>query len=135
MAAVEGVHVVHLGDVEPVPLPKDSWSRVLISSDTVGTNHSCMGYSVFTPGMATDDLSHEVEELAYVVKGSGELRMVDGVMPVTEGSAAFIAPRVWHTVVNTGTEDLIMVFAFTSPDYPPTEHAPSRLLSDEARNQ
>ncbi len=126
MAAVIGVQVVALGDVEPVPLPKDSWSRVLISSSTVGENHSCMGYSVFTPGMATDDLSHEVEELAYVVSGSGELRLSDGVVPITEGSAAFIAPEVWHTVANTGSVDLVMVFAFTSSDYPPTEHAPSR---------
>ena len=125
---MRGVTVVRLDDVDPVPLPKDSWSRVLISSATVGDNVSCMGYSVFTPGMATDDLSHEVEELAYVVSGSGELRLEDGVVPVTEGSAAYIAAHVWHTVVNTGDDDLVMVFAFTSSDYPPTDHAPSRLL-------
>ncbi len=88
-----------------------------------------MGYSVFTPGMATDDLSHEVEELAYVVSGSGELRMRDGVVGVSEGSAAYIAPHVWHTVANTGTQNLVMVFAFTSSDYPPTEHAPSRVTN------
>jgi quercetin dioxygenase-like cupin family protein len=129
MAAVEGVRVVRLGDVAPVALPGDSWSRVLISSSTVGTNEACMGYSVFTPGMATDDLSHEVEELAYVVSGSGELRMRDGVVGVSEGSAAYIAPHVWHTVANTGTQNLVMVFAFTSSDYPPTEHAPSRVTN------
>lgn len=131
MAAVKGVTVVGLSDVDPVQLPNDSWSRVLISSSTVGANHSCLGYSVFTPGMATDDLSHEVEELAYVVSGSGELRLEDGIVPVSEGSAAFIAPKVWHTVVNTGDEDLVMVFAFTSSDYPPTDHAPSRLVGSE----
>ena len=125
---MKGVTVVALADVEPVPLPLDSWSRVLISSATVGHNKSCLGYSVFTPGMATDDLSHEVEELAYVVSGSGELRLEDGVVPVTEGSAAFIDAGVWHTVANTGETDLVMVFAFTSSDYPPTDHAPSRQL-------
>ena len=130
MATVRGVTVVGLGDVDPVPLPLDSWSRVLISSATVGDNQSCLGYSVFTPGMATDDLSHEVEELAYVVSGSGELRLQDGVVAITEGSAAFIAAEVWHTVANTGDDDLIMVFAFTSSDYPPTDHKPSRLIDD-----
>ena len=128
MAVVRGVTVVALNDVDPVPLPNDSWSRVLISSTTVGDNQSCLGYSVFTPGMATDDLSHEVEELAYVVSGAGELRLEDGVVPVSEGSAAFIAANVWHTVANTGGEDLVMVFAFTSSDYPPTAHAPSRTI-------
>ncbi len=126
MATVEGVRIVRFDDVTQVDLPLASWSRVLISSSTVGTNKSCLGYSVFTPGMATDDLSHEVEELAFVVSGSGELRMQDGVVKVVEGCAAYIAPHVWHTVVNTGAENLVMVFSFTSPDYPPTEHAPSR---------
>lgn len=126
MAAVEGVRVIRLDEIVPVDLPGDSWSKVLVSSSTVGTNEACMGYSVFTPGMATDDLSHQVEELAYVVSGSGELRLRDGVVGVGEGSAIYIAPHVWHTVANTGTQDLVMVFAFTSPAYPPTEHAPSR---------
>lgn len=127
MAAVDGVRVVRHGDVDPVALPGGSWSRVLISSATVGTNDACLGYSVFTVGTATDDLSHEVEELAYVVSGDGELRLRDGVVALNEGSAAYIAPKIWHTVANTGTKDLVMVFAFTSSDYPPTEHAPSRL--------
>lgn len=126
MAAVDGIRVVRLGDVDPVVLPGGSWSRVLIGSATVGTNDACLGYSVFTAGMATDDLSHEVEELAYVVSGDGELRLRDGVVSLSEGSAVYIAPKVWHTVANTGTKDLVMVFAFTSSDYPPTEHAPSR---------
>ncbi len=127
MAAVDGVRVVRLGDVDPVALSGGSWSRVLISSATVGTNDACLGYSVFTVGMATDDLSHEVEELAYVVSGDGELRLRDGIVALSEGSAAYIAPKIWHTVANTGTKDLVMVFAFTSSDYPSTEHAPSRL--------
>lgn len=126
MATVTGVKVVSLAEIDPVPLPNDSWSRVLISSATVGDNRSCLGYSVFTPGMATDDLSHSVEELAYVVSGTGELRLEDEVVIVSEGSAAFIAPNVWHTVANTGLKDLVMVFAFTSADYPPTAHAPTR---------
>ena len=126
---MRGVTVVGLADVDPIPLPRDSWSRVLVCSDTVGDNHACLGYSVFTPGMATDDLSHEVEELAYVVAGTGELRLEDGVVLVAEGHAVFIAANVWHTVANTGAEDLVMVFAFPSSDYPPTAHAPTRTTA------
>ncbi len=132
MAAVKGVRTVHLDEVDPVSLPNDSWSRVLISSSTVRGNRSCLGYSVFTPGMATDDLSHEVEELAFVVSGRGELILEDGTVPMVQGSAAFIAPNVWHTVANVGEEDLVMVFAFTSPDYPPTAHGPSRTPGSDA---
>ena len=28
---------------------------------------------------------------------------------------------IWHAVANTGDEDVIMVFGFPHPDYPPTE--------------
>jgi Na+/H+-translocating membrane pyrophosphatase len=61
-------------------------------------------------------------------QGNDEVRAIGDL--IREGSAAFIAAEVWHTVANTGDDDLIMVFAFTSSDYPPTDHKPSRLIDD-----
>lgn len=124
MAAVsdnEGVTVVSMSDVEPIPLPNGSWSRVLISGDRVDGNQSSIGYSVFTPGLETADLSHETEELAYVLQGRGELRLHDGAVPFQAGDALYVPAKVWHVVANTGDEDVIMVFGFPHPDYPPTE--------------
>jgi mannose-6-phosphate isomerase-like protein (cupin superfamily) len=126
VAAVIAVTVVSMEDVEPVRLAGGSWSRVLLNSATVGGNHTSLGYSVIRPGTATLDLSHQVEELAYVVSGDGELRMEDGTSPLAPGRAVHIPGGVWHTVVNTGDEDLVMVFAFSSPDYPPTERRDPR---------
>jgi oxalate decarboxylase/phosphoglucose isomerase-like protein (cupin superfamily) len=40
---------------------------------------------------------------------------------VTAGQALYVPAKVWHTVVNPGEEDLVMVFSFPSPGYPPTE--------------
>jgi oxalate decarboxylase/phosphoglucose isomerase-like protein (cupin superfamily) len=40
---------------------------------------------------------------------------------VAAGQALYVPAKVWHTVVNPGAEDLVMVFSFPSPDYPPTE--------------
>lgn len=122
MAAVSGsVAVVSLSDVPPIELANNSWSRVLVSSERVEGNVSCIGYSVFTPGTATADLSHDTEELAYVLQGSGELRLHDDAVPFKAGDALFIPAKVWHVVANTGDEDVVMVFAFPHPDYPPTE--------------
>ena len=42
-------------------------------------------------------------------------------MPFRRGEALYIPAGVWHAVVNTGEEDVTMVFAFPHPDYPPTE--------------
>jgi len=117
----EGVAVVSMSEVDPIELPKGSWSRVLINHERVEGNRSAMGYSVFTPGMETADLSHETEELAYVLQGSGELRLRESVVPFTAGDALYVPAKVWHVVANTGDEDVVMVFGFPHPDYPPTE--------------
>jgi mannose-6-phosphate isomerase-like protein (cupin superfamily) len=122
---VTDVAVISLADVAPVELPGGSWSRVLVSEQTVGSNASALGYSVFKPGTATADLSHSVEELAFVVSGSGAIRLASGDLPVGAGQAMFIPAGIWHTVLNTGTEDLVMVFSFPSPSYPPTERRES----------
>jgi mannose-6-phosphate isomerase-like protein (cupin superfamily) len=120
-----GVAVISLADVQPVELPGGSWSRVLVSEQTVGTNASALGYSVFRPGTATADLSHSVEELAFVVSGSGAIRLEAEDVKVGAGQAMFIPAGLWHTVLNTGTDDLVMVFSFPSPGYPPTERRES----------
>jgi len=117
----EGVKAIPLEDVDPIPLPGGSWSRVLVTGDRVEGNRSSIGYSVFTPGMETADLSHETEELAYVLQGTGELRLRDGAVPFSAGDALYVPAKVWHVVANTGDDDVIMVFSFPHPDYPPTE--------------
>jgi mannose-6-phosphate isomerase-like protein (cupin superfamily) len=118
---LNGITVVTLADVPPVELAGGSWSRVLVAEETVGGNVSAIGYSVFKPGTSTADLSHSVEELAYIVSGSGVIRLETGDVPVTAGQALHVPARLWHMVVNPGEEDLVMVFSFPSPGYPPTE--------------
>ena len=110
------VNVVHLDDVEPIELPLGSWSRMVAKGEG-----SSLGYSVFTPGTELPLVRHEVEEVAYVVSGSGELRLDEDVVPFRPGDALHIPAGVWHAVCNTGDEDVIMVFGFPHPDYPPTE--------------
>jgi len=82
---------------------------------------SSLGYSVFTPGTELTPVCHETEEFAYVVSGTGELRLDDGTVPFREGDALHIPAGLWHAVANTGEEDVVMVFGFPHPDYPPTE--------------
>ena len=114
------VTLVALDDVEAIELPRGSWSRMLITGARVGSASS-LGYSVFTPGTVTAPVRHETEEVAYVVAGSGEIRLDDGVVSFTAGEALHIAASAWHAVANTGAEDVVMVFGFPHPDYPPTE--------------
>ena len=76
---------------------------------------------MFTPGTALQPVCHETEELAFVVSGSGELRLDGDDVPFGPGDALHIPAGVWHAVANTGDADVVMVFGFPHPDYPPTE--------------
>ena len=94
---------------------------MLVTSATVGGNASSLGYSVFTPGTELLPVRHETEEVAYVVSGSGELRLDDESLPFRQGDALHIPANIWHAVANTGAVDVVMVFGFPHPDYPPTD--------------
>ena len=109
------VDIVNLTDVEPIELPNGSWSRMVVKGE-----RSSLGYSVFTPGTELPAVCHETEEVAYVVSGTGELRLDDRGVSFGPGDALHIPAGVWHAVVNSGAEDVVMVFAFPHPDYPPT---------------
>jgi quercetin dioxygenase-like cupin family protein len=113
---VGSVKAVALEDVEPIELPQGSWSRILVKGEA-----SSLGYSVFTPGTVLAPVRHEAEEVAFVVSGRGELRLDDEAVPFGPGEALHIPAGVWHAVANTGGEDVVMVFGFPHPDYPPTE--------------
>lgn len=117
----KGVRLIHLEEVDKIILPGDSWSRMLVTRRTVDGNQASLGTSVFRPHSATASVSHEVEEVAFVVQGRGELRLADGVVTYRQGDALFIPAGTWHAVANTGEEDVIMVFAFPYPEYPITE--------------
>ena len=115
------VGVVPLDSVDPIELPAGSWSRMLVTSSTVEGNASSSGYSVFRPGVELSPVKHETEEIAYVVSGTGELRLDEEAVGFTAGDALHIPAGVWHAVANTGGEDVVMVFGFPYPAYPPTE--------------
>ena len=121
MSESKSITVVQLAAVSEIPLPNGSWSKMTLTRDSVGKIVSSFGYSVFQPGTALSMVSHEVEEVAYVVAGNGELRTDDGAVPFAAGDSVHIPAGVWHAVANTGSEQVIMVFGFPYPAYPPTE--------------
>ena len=115
------ISVVSLTDVDAIPLPNGSWSRMVLTAETTPGIASSLGFSVFTPGTVTGMVAHDVEEVAYVLSGNGELQTGGEPVPFAAEQAIHIPAGLWHAVANTGTDDLIMVFGFPYPAYPPTE--------------
>lgn len=120
-ALSDGVTIVPLDSVSDIELPGGSWSRMLITQERVDGNSSSLGYSVFKAGTVLSSVSHETEEVAYVVSGSGRLDTAGGQVRFCAGDAIHIPARTWHAVVNDSNADVVMVFAFPHPAYPPTE--------------
>jgi quercetin dioxygenase-like cupin family protein len=112
---------IKLDDVQAIPLPKGSWSKKLLTRETVGTQKCMLGVSSFKPGTVTSLLVHEEEELAYVLAGRGKIRLKERDIPYQSGEGIYIPAGVPHAVVNDGEEEVIMVFTFSYPDYPPTQ--------------
>ena len=115
------VKIAKISETEAISLPRESWSKKLLTGQTVGAKKCMLGVSRFTPGTVTAFLTHEEEELAYVLKGRGKIRLKDGEVDYEAGDGIYIPAGIPHCVVNDGDEDVEMVFAFSWPDYPPTE--------------
>jgi quercetin dioxygenase-like cupin family protein len=118
---VSRVAVVARDDVDRIDLPGGSWSRMVVTAGTAAGASASLGYSVFTPGTELAPVCHETEEFAYVVSGRGELRLDGEATAFGPNDGLHIPAGVWHAVANTGDEDVVMVFGFPHPDYPPTE--------------
>jgi quercetin dioxygenase-like cupin family protein len=116
--------VVRFNDGLKVDLGKGSFSNLLLTKSTVRGNKNMMGYSVFTPGTDTKQKIHvKAEELAYVVSGSGKITVGRKYFTFHAGDSLHIPAGVPHGVRNDGKEDVVMVFFFSSNDYPKTVDA------------
>ncbi len=116
------IKVVQFGKGNRVELGGGSFSNLILTASKLDqSNKNMLGYSVFKAGIDTKQKIHtEAEELAYVVSGSGKLTVGNEVVSFSKGDSLFIPPGVAHGVRNDGTEDVIMVFFFSSPEYPHT---------------
>jgi quercetin dioxygenase-like cupin family protein len=121
VGAVSAVSVIPLDAVPDIELPNGSFSRMLVTRERASGATASLGYSVFRPGTELGSVAHETEEFAYVASGSGVLRLDGEDVRFRTGDALHIPAGVWHAVVNDGDEDVVMVFGFPHPDYPPTE--------------
>jgi quercetin dioxygenase-like cupin family protein len=121
VGAVTRVSVIGLDTVPDIDLPNGSFSRMLVTGERAEGATASLGYSVFRPGTELGSVAHETEEFAYVASGSGRLRLDDEDVRFAAGDALHIPAGVWHAVINDGDEDVVMVFGFPHPDYPPTE--------------
>jgi quercetin dioxygenase-like cupin family protein len=116
--------VVPFESGEMVQLGGGSFSNLLLTKATLQRNKNMMGYSVFKPGINTKQKVHvAADELAYVVAGSGKITVGEKTYTFKQNDSLYIPRGVPHGVRNNGTEDVVMVFFFSTPSYPKTVDA------------
>jgi quercetin dioxygenase-like cupin family protein len=115
------IKISKISETDAISLPMESWSKMILTKDSIGVQKISMGVSCFKPGLETDLMVHEEEELAYVIQGKGKIGIKGGGKVNYEaGDGIFIPAGVAHAVINDGDEDVVMVACFSWPEYPPT---------------
>jgi mannose-6-phosphate isomerase-like protein (cupin superfamily) len=71
-------------------------------------------------------LHHGYEECIYVLKGAGTTFYEGGELPVKAGDVVLVPPEEKHVTRNTGSEPLVLLCFFPTPDIAATtENFPS----------
>ncbi len=115
------VKIIELAKIQAIDAGGGSWLKELLTGNTVGSKKAMLGYSTFTPGTNTEQKIHTEEEHAFILKGKGFLTVRDQKIGFQKDSALFIPPGVPHGILNEGPEDVVMVYVFSHPQYPPTQ--------------
>ena len=123
MSDIERIKVLDWPDVPPIEIGNGSWSRLVITGESTEAKKAMLGISTFTPGTDTPQKVHTEEEFCYVLSGHGRITVGDEYLEYGPGSFVHIPAGVPHGVANPGPEDVLMIFGFTWPTYPPTSDA------------
>ncbi len=85
-----------------------------LASHNDGLNGTEVWMQQVKPGGETPIHYHECEEVVVIIKGSGRLSIDGKAIAFASNSTLIIPPAVVHQIVNTGTEDILLIASFSS---------------------
>jgi len=109
-------YVVDAATVEGVKKIPSRVSKLLLAEATVGAHGFSMGQNVTAVGSQIPEHAHESsEEGMYIISGQGRLVTEEGEEELHAGMAIYMPPGVRHSILNTGDEDLKLVWVYSPP--------------------
>ena len=108
------------------------WAGAYASYGGAGSSESATVYFTIAPGDRLGRHTDSTEETQFIVGGSGELHLDDGIRPVAAGDVVVLSEGTPHDLVNVGSEILRVVGFFAAPAVnqhfddvmlPPNSHA------------
>jgi len=113
-----GVKIFRSEEVDWVVPPEHfgALSKILISPDNSETKAFDFRISIYQPNGTVTPHSHNVQEsIWYILKGIGVV-VLDGERHLVEPNVViYIPPKVEHSIINTGLEDLVFAIAISPP--------------------
>lgn len=109
-------NVVDQKNVEGIRRVPPRISKLLLSEVSVGACNFSMGLNITAPGSMIPEHSHQHEEEGmFVISGTGKLIMNDEEQEIYPGMAIYVPPGTKHSIVNTGAEELRLVWVYAPP--------------------
>ncbi|MCE9606278.1 MAG: cupin domain-containing protein [Planctomycetia bacterium] len=104
---------------EEAPIELFEWGKLqwLVAGRTIPGCEQTFGISTIGPGLRNPLHYHpNCEEILFVVSGSCENSYDGTTAPLAAGDTIVIPVGVKHNLVNTGTNDVVCVISFSSPN-------------------
>ena len=103
----------NLFEIEGMEFPAGRRTRVMLGDNGAEkSEYFCQGYVVIYPGGSVPLHDHETVESYTILKGNGEMTVGDETLPARPGDCVYVDRMLPHSLVNTGTEDMHMMFVY-----------------------
>lgn len=96
--------------IEKLRKTKEEYFHTFLNRQTL----AC-GVIVLQPGEEDTQTPHESDEVYYVLKGNGYLKINQKDYPISEGRAFFVQKNIEHQFFGN-TKELIVLYFFGGPD-------------------
>lgn len=117
---IVGVTVFHRDSV-PVFVTKDGSSirEIMAPNNAPGViANQSLAEATLAPGRATEPHYHpRAEEIYFILKGTGTMRVENAVCSVGSGDAVAIPPGARHQIINTDEREGLVFLCCCSPAY------------------
>jgi len=102
--------IVNHRDTVPFTTVDGSTIRELMAHRNSGIRQQSLAEARLAAGCATTPHHHAVtEEIYYILSGTAAMTLGDETRPVGPGDAIAIPPGMRHTILNTGSSELVFL--------------------------
>lgn len=107
------MEIGNIFDIEGTRFPAGRKTRVMIGQNgTIKGEKFCQGYVEIYPGGKVPQHSHETVESYTILEGEGIMTVDGESQEVKKGNYIFIPSGKSHELVNTGEDNMIMMFVY-----------------------